>query len=517
MSENFSRTLTLTKTAVRSRRGVVAAQNQVAADVGADVLSKGGNAVDAAIATAYALGAVEPWMSGAGGGGYMVVHLAKERRTQVVDFGMIASRGLDPKTYPLAEGRAGDLFGWPAVVEDRNIKGYHSIAVPGQVAGMELAHKTFATWSWAKLLEPAVAIAERGINVDWYATLMVAGAAADLVQFPASRAVFMPSGFAPVLDWAGTEQRIRNPRLAATMKRLAAAGPRDFYEGEIARMLVADFRAGGSPIDAGDLAAYRARLVEPLAFDYGAARIHAAPGLTAGPTLARTLGMLAGKLSGSAPSPDGMVAFAEALIAAYQERLSTMGDRETPSCTTNFCVVDGDGNMVALTQTLLSLFGSRVVLPESGLLMNNGIMWFDPRPGVPNSMAPGKRPLSNMCPIVATKGGEPWFAVGASGGRRIMPAVAQIASFIVDHGMDLDRAFTQPRIDVPGGEPVSIDNRMPEPIQRAIAARFKIRPVPRNVSPMYFACPASVMREADGGFAGTAEFTQPWAAASGAT
>jgi gamma-glutamyltranspeptidase/glutathione hydrolase len=516
MSENYSRTFTITKPVVRSPRGVVAAQNQVAADVGAGVLAKGGNAVDAAIATAYALAAVEPWMSGAGGGGYMVVHMAKAKKTQVVDFGMIAARGLDPKTYPLAEGRAGDLFGWPAVVEDRNIKGYHAIAVPGQVAGMELAHKTFATWKWEKLLEPAIGLAERGINVDWYTTLMIAGAARDLVQFPTSKAVFMPDGFAPVLDWAGTEIRVRNKALPGTLQRLAKAGPRDFYEGELARAIVADLQKGGSPIAPEDFAAYRARLVEPLALDYGAARIHAAPGLTAGPTLARTLGMLKGKIAGGkSPSPASFAAFAEALIAAYQERLTTMGDRETPSCTTHFCVVDGEGNMVALTQTLLSLFGSRVVLPDTGVLMNNGIMWFDPRPGVPNAMAPGKRPLSNMCPIVATRDGNPWFALGASGGRRIMPAVAQIASFLIDHGLDLERAFHHPRIDVPGAEPVSVDARMPAEIRDGLAARFETREVVRSVSPMFFACPTAVLREADG-FAGAAEITQPWAAASGA-
>src|SRR5262249_16345850 len=143
----------------------------------------------------------------------------------------------------------------------------------------------------------------------------------------------------------------------------------------------------------------------------------------------------------------------------------TMGDRDTPSCTTHFCVADGEGNLVALTQTLLSLFGSRVVLPETGILMNNGIMWFDPRPGEPNSVAPGKRPLSNMCPFGATREGPGWFALGAWGGRRIRPAGAQLASFLIAHGLALERAFPPPRIDVPGGEPVSVDLRMPAAIR----------------------------------------------------
>ena len=131
-------------------------------------------------------------------------------------------------------------------------------------------------------------------------------------------------------------------------------------------------------------------------------------------------------------------------------------DRRDPSTTTHLNVVDRHGNMVALTQTLLSVFGSKVVLPSTGILMNNGIMWFDPRPGSPNCLAPGKRPLTNMCPVIARRRGKPWFAIGASGGRKIFPAVLQIASFLIDHGMTLEDAFHQPRIDASEAEYVAL-------------------------------------------------------------
>jgi len=128
--------------------------------------------------------------------------------------------------------------------------------------------------------------------------------------------------------------------------------------------------------------------------------------------------------------------------------------------------------MVALTQTLLSVFGSKVVLPATGILMNNGVMWFDPRPGTPNSLGPAKRPLTNMCPVIARRAGKPWFAIGASGGRKILPAVLQIVSFLIDHGMSLEDAFHQPRIDASGGEHVGVDPRLPQEVQDTLGEKF---------------------------------------------
>ena len=137
--------------------------------------------------------------------------------------------------------------------------------------------------------------------------------------------------------------------------------------------------------------------------------------------------------------------------------------------------------MVALTQTLLSVFGSKVVLPTSGVLMNNGIMWFDPRPGSPNSLGPAKRPLTNMCPVIARRNGKGWFSIGASGGRKIMPAVFQISSFLIDHGMSLEDAFHQPRIDASGGDTVGVDPRLPA-VKEALADAFDRRDGARRLS-----------------------------------
>jgi gamma-glutamyltranspeptidase / glutathione hydrolase len=169
--------------------------------------------------------------------------------------------------------------------------------------------------------------------------------------------------------------------------------------------------------------------------------------------------------------------------------------------------------MVALTQTLLSRFGAKLLLPETGVLMNNGMMWFDPRPGHPNSIAPGKRPLANMCPVVVSREGRPWLALGASGGRSIMPAVAQILAFLIDHGMNLEAAFHQPRLDESGGGTVTLDARLPPEVAAAVAAEGQ--PVERGETsayPVLFASPSAVMREG-GRNIGMAEIASPWSGA----
>ncbi|HKU70346.1 MAG TPA: gamma-glutamyltransferase, partial [Burkholderiales bacterium] len=198
-------------------------------------------------------------------------------------------------------------------------------------------------------------------------------------------------------------------------------------------------------------------------------------------------------------------------------RLSTMGDtadHRDPSSTTHLNVIDRHGNMVALTQTLLSVFGSKVVLPGTGVLMNNGIMWFDPRPGTPNSLAPNKRALTNMCPIVAMDNGKPWFAIGASGGRKIFPAVMQISSFLVDHGMYLEDAFHQPRIDASETEHVAVDPRLPEPVHKALSEKFPVRVNELVVYPTNYACPSAVLHEAESGENfGVTDVMSPWSGA----
>jgi gamma-glutamyltranspeptidase / glutathione hydrolase len=162
---------------------------------------------------------------------------------------------------------------------------------------------------------------------------------------------------------------------------------------------------------------------------------------------------------------------------------------------------------------LLSMFGSHYVLPGTGILMNNGVMWFDPRPDRPNSIAPGKRALTNMCPVVVARGGQPWFGVGASGGRRILGAVVQMASFIVDFGMNPEAAAHHPRIDVSGGERIGIDRRLSAAIIERLLARPGAALVEHTVHPDRFARPNLVLRGADGWYHGISDVMSPWSAA----
>jgi gamma-glutamyltranspeptidase/glutathione hydrolase len=513
--DNFSASLRLTKPAVVSRGGIVAAQHRRAAEAGAAILARGGNAVDAAIATSFALGALEPWMSGVGGGGAMVLYRARENRHVAIDFGMRAPASLDPADYPLAgDGTSSDLFPWARVHDDRNVHGPLAVAVPGVVDGMRLAHERFATLPWAELLQPAIACAEAGLLIDWFATEAIASAAPDLARYPASRRTFLTDGLPPVPAWsARTEVRLSQSALARTLRRLADAGPRDFYDGVLASTLVRELTAAGGRLSPEDLAAYRAREAQPLEIAYRSSRVFATPELTAGPTLAHTLRQLAARLApGSTPDAGSYVAYVQCLQEAYAYRLARMGDVDgarAPGCTSHFCVVDRHGNIASVTQTLLSIFGSRLMLPDSGILLNNGIMWFDPEPGRPNSLAAGKRCLTNYCPIVVADGARR-FALGASGGRRILPAVTQLLSFLVDHRMDLQQAFHAPRIDASEGELVIGDALLDETVHAALGERFAYVQARRQTLPGKFACPSGVLRTAEDNW-GATEIGSPWA------
>jgi gamma-glutamyltranspeptidase/glutathione hydrolase len=273
-----------------------------------------------------------------------------------------------------------------------------------------------------------------------------------------------------------------------------------------------------------DLAPFRAHLREPLSIPYRGGKVLATPELTAGPTLSRTLGLLQESLKPTRGGPDAAayVAYASALQAAYRERLKDMGDADgrralgaealAPACTTHFSVVDRDGNMAAVTQTLLSTFGSKFVSPQTGVTMNNGIMWFDPTPGTPNSLAPGKRCLTNYTPVLAQAADGRRVAIGASGGRRILPAVAQLLSFVMDYGMDLDAAIHAPRIDASEGAVVIGDIRLPAPVRKELGARFNYEEARIQTLPMKFACPSVVLRDGVTNSGATEPF-QPWSEA----
>ena len=512
-------TWALSKPPRSSPRGVVATQETEAAEVGAAVLRDGGNAIDAAIATALALTVTEPWMSGLGGGGFLVAWIARERAVRVVDFGMKAPANLDPGAYPLTGAVGGDMFAWPAVRDDANMHGPHSIAVPGSVAGYALALERFGTRSWQQVISPALALAERGHRVTWWTTLSVAAEAGVLARYPASSALWLPGGHPPVMPAEDRVPVLPMPALQRTLARLSAEGPRTFYEGALARDIAGEVQAAGGVLSSDDLASYRARVVDPLGVDRGEARYHVPPGLTAGPTFVDAVSRLPA-LGPETPEGERCAAYARVLIAAYRHRLATMGhagDAGGKSCTTHVSAADGAGNLVMLTTTLLSRFGSRLTLPETGVLMNNGIYWFDPRPGQANSIAPGRRPLSNMCPMVATRRGEPWFGFGASGGRRIMPAVFQLASFVNDLGMDLGSAIAAPRIDVSGIDHIVHDDRLSEAGIAALEAIAPLRSWPATAWPSLYATASGAMVDPDGqGCTGSIHIPSPAAAVAAA-
>src|SRR5215813_65973 len=523
--DNFSRSQLIRKAVIPTRGGVVAAAHRRAAEVGASALDAGGDAVDAAVSVSFAIGVVEPWMSGPAAGGAMVLWRAGEQRARVVDYGMRSPMALDPADYPLTgAGPTMDLFTWPAVLDDRNVQGATAVAVPGVVAGMGLVHTEYGRLPWKDLVVPAVRLAKEGLLVDWVSALLTASVARSLAADPDAAKMFLDNGTWPICGaWTAVSERHLDQRaMAATLEQLAHKGPRELYEGEVARALVRDLRAKGSRMAEADLAGYQARIVDAQAVPYRDACIFVAPGLTGGPTLAQALRILEAELEPvrGTPGAESYVAYARALDQAFSARFAGMGDNtgdaaglaeaaQTPSSTTHFNVVDRHGNVCAVTQTLLSIFGSRVVSPSTGLLLNNGIMWFDPVPGRPNSLGPGKRCLGNFCPVIGEAGDGRRFALGASGGRKIIGAVLLIISFMVDHDLTLEQAFHQQRIDMSGGGNAIADRTLPQGVLDALAAAFPTTTAVRTNFPYAFACPAAVLREGDLNM-GCTEIMSPW-------
>ena len=515
----------LRKPAARGRAGMVVSQVGVAAEAGVAMLDAGGSAADAAVATAFALAAVEPWNSGLGGIGFAQV-MAPDRPAETFDFGPVAPAALDPRAFPLTGRMKQDFFAWPEVEGDRNIHGPLAFVVPSAVAGYGLLHERHGRLPLGEVLAPAIALARRGLPADWYTTLKVANSAAVLRLYPESARIYLPNGLPPVPPYQGTPGFFALGNLAASLERLAEAGLRDFYEGELAASIALDVREMGGILGAADLAGCRARVLPALAVPWGGDDGDGGPrclllanDLTAAPTLRRVLEGMAGASPGdAAPSPDWYARFARVMREAYVERLAGLGDAEphaAESCTTHLTACDRDGMMVSMTTTLLSSMGSRVVLPRSGVLMNNGVMWFDPAPGTPNGMAPGKRPLTNMCPVIASAadGRRPEIAAGASGGRRILAAVAQMLAFVGEFGMDPEEAAHHPRVDISGPDTVSADDRLPVEVLDRLRADGPVEVVEHGVVPINFACPNLIQRGPDGRVTGISDAMSPWSAA----
>ncbi len=507
----------LGKPSATGKRGMVVSQVKAAAEAGVAVLDAGGNAIDAAVATALALAAVEPWNSGLGGIGFALVHRAGQPRAEVVDFGPVAPRDVDPARYRLTGRMKQDLFPWPEVEGDINVHGPLSVVIPSAIAGYAHMHKLWGKLPIGEVMAPAVALARRGLPADWFTTLKVASSASVLRLYPESARIYLPNGLPPVPPYQGAPGFFQLGNLPATLERLQRAGLRDLYEGDIAASIAADMRGLGGVLSAEDLRNCQARTLPATEVNWRGRTLQLSGGLTAAPTLARVLeGMAGAPYGGAAPSAAWYVALARAMKAAYAERLAGLGEAEpraAESCTTHLTVCDAEGTMISMTTTLLSSMGSRMMLPGSGVMMNNGMMWFDPQPGTPNAIAPGKRPLTNMLPIILKDGARPWIAAGASGGRRIMAAVLQTMTFAADFGMDLDRAAHHPRIDVSSPDLVTADRRLPAEVLDALAADGKLEVVEHGTLPINFACPNLLMQGADDTKTGISDAASPWSSA----
>ncbi len=293
----------LSKPSAKGRRGMVVSQAKGAAEAGVAVLDAGGNAIDAAVATALALATHEPWNSGLGGIGFALVHRAGQPRADVVDFGPRAPAGTDPATYRLTGRMTTDLFAWPEVEGDINIHGPLSVAIPASVAGYNYMHRQWGRLPLADVIAPAIALAKRGLPQDWYTALKVVTSAPAIRLYPHTAAVYLPNGLPPAPPYQGKPGFFRQGNLPETLERLGRAGLRDFYEGEIAASVAADVKTLGGVLSLDDLRNCQVRTWPAEQIGWRGRTLQLTGGLTAAPTLKRVLeGMADAPYGGAAPS-----------------------------------------------------------------------------------------------------------------------------------------------------------------------------------------------------------------------
>ena len=544
--------LVLTKSTPLATRGLVTAEHPAGAEVGAAILERGGNAVDAAVAMAFAMPVVEPFMSTIAGAGTMLVHVAKTGETVCLDFNGNAPMAAHASVYKIIGGIATyALFAWPRVEDDANVYGYKSVAVPGSVAGLALALERYGTMTLKDVVAPAVRLAREGFIADWYQALNTAKYLEEISAFPETARIHLRNGrsvYRPPSMEAG--DRVTNKDLAASMELIGREGPDAFYRGAIAQAIHNDMAANGGFITKDDLAAYQVRVVEPLRGRYRDLDLAFSPGATGGTTALEILNILE-QFPASACGFDtaaGLHVRGEAIRRAFADRFRSIGDpqvvgdgfqslaskefakgaardirrggmkpagRTRPSndCTTHISVVDKSRNMVALTHTAVSLWGARVVVPGTGILLNNGMIWFDPEPGKPNSVAPGKRGMVNMVPVLGFKKGKPYLALGAPGGRKIIGAIPQVIANLVDTKGSLQAAIDAPRLHHEGSG-LEVDDRVGEKNLDALRKRgHKVVPKTETYASLNFARPVGVRITPKGLEAGLDSFGA--AAASG--
>ncbi len=474
---------------IRAKHGIVASTSQIASQIGVDVMKRGGNAVDAAIAVAFALAVTYPAAGNLGGGGFMMIRL-RDGKTTAIDYREMAPAAAHRNVYLDKDGNL--IKG-----EGSSTIGYRASGVPGTVAGMELALKKYGSGklSWSQLVEPARRLAAQGFSMGY----LLARSLHDneyLSQYPETRRIFLRNG-----NYYKEGENFRQPELAATLARLQRFGPKEFYEGRTARLIVDDMKRHNGLITMEDMRAYVAKEREPLRGSYrGYGVISMPPPSSGGAVLLEMLNILEGfdlaKYDWASSERHHLTV--EAMRRAFADRAEYMGDADFVNVpvaglidkayaddlrktirmdrassstdvragrpagaeseeTTHFTVVDAHGNAAANTYTLNDWFGSGVVAKGTGIVLNNEMDDFAAKPGTPNlygliqgernAVAPRKRPLSAMTPtFVLRKDGSLWFTVGTPGGPTIINTVLQVIVNVVDYEMNIQQAIDAPRI-----------------------------------------------------------------------
>jgi len=474
------------KTGASSDGGMVVAKQDIAAMAGAKVLSEGGNAVDAAVTAAWVMNVMEPYNCTIAGAGYLV-YRAASGESWVVDF---SNRAPSKATPEALSSRTTVAFDGPLAA-----------AVPATVAGLATALERFGTISMARSLAPAIEVAEEGMPLNWLLALRLIQELPGIRANPKTAEIFLKNGD-PGMAYG--QDVIRQADLARTLRQIADEGIGAFYEGEIAHQIVEFVNSQGGILDLADFAAYRPTVVEPLQASFRDYTLLGVPLPSPGLTTIQCLRMLSGydlaRMGHN--SADALHVMAETFRMAFADRDAYLGDpefcdppvetllsddylasrraeidmrqamtevrpgdvgREPTGAqgggggTTQICAVDQDGNVVSMTQTLIGGMTGLGVAGDTGVVMNCALQWFDPRPNAPNSVAPGKRPLSNMTPMIVERAGKPVLAVGAPGSRRITNAVSQVTLNVLDYGMPVQPAISAPRIDCSQGHIIADD------------------------------------------------------------
>jgi gamma-glutamyltranspeptidase/glutathione hydrolase len=466
----------------------VVSVDPIASNAGLEILKKGGNAVDAAIATGFALAVTHPFAGNLGGGGFMVIYLA-ERGGQVtsIDYREKAPAKSTPKMFLDDRGEVDPV---------KSGVGYRVIGVPGSVRGFWEASKRYGKLNWKTVVEPAVKLARDGFVVDGVLSRSLKGQAQAMEHYPEFGRVYRKS------DGSFYEpgDTIKLPDLAWTLEQIYARGANGFYRGEVAKKLVDGLQAGGGIITLSDLANYDARVRMPVRGTYhGYDVIGMPPSSSGGVTLIQMLNLLEGFDLSSMPRRDAKTIhlLAETMRIGFYNRAKYLGDadfvqvdlpkliskefvrpfrnridlqhatsskelgadiitRGEGSETTHFSVIDAQGNAISNTYTLEDGYGSRVIAPGTGFLLNNEMHDFNINPGVtdtkgligtaPNLIRPGKRMLSSMTPTIVLKDGKPFLVTGSPGGRTIINTVLQVIVNVIDFKMDIQEAVDEPRI-----------------------------------------------------------------------